>query len=300
MTVNTELFSNALGTTGVATLASDPSTGGTTLTLTTGHGARFPAVLAGQQMRLLLFDAGSNPPTNAEIVVVTAHTANADTMTVTRGQEGTSGVAHAALSEVRAVLSAESQRRWVNDYVWQPRHNKMLTWSFDPVLVGSATRQALIAGRPHYVRCPVPETMTLANALYFIGVVGATVVNGRIGVYNKAGTLIAQTAAQTTTWQSTGLKTTALVAEAGQSLTVPGGPDEYLYVALFVQSAGTLPQFARGHAETGLANAGQTAGTDPLRIALDVTTGQTSLPATKNFLSAAVGSDNPTFWVALS
>lgn len=57
----------------------------TTLTVTTGHGDRFPAVTAPDFFHLTLQDASNN----IEVVRVTARTAGADSMTITRAQEGT-------------------------------------------------------------------------------------------------------------------------------------------------------------------------------------------------------------------
>ena len=57
----------------------------TTLTVTTGHGDRFPVVAAPDFFLLTLQDASNN----IEIVRVTARTAGSDSMTITRAQEGT-------------------------------------------------------------------------------------------------------------------------------------------------------------------------------------------------------------------
>lgn len=57
----------------------------TTLTVTTGHGDRFPAVTAPDFMLLTLQDASNN----IEVVKVTARTAGADAMTIVRAQDGT-------------------------------------------------------------------------------------------------------------------------------------------------------------------------------------------------------------------
>lgn len=58
----------------------------TTLTVTSGHGDRFPVVAAPDFMLLTLQDASNN----IEIVRVTARTSGSDSMTIQRAQEGTS------------------------------------------------------------------------------------------------------------------------------------------------------------------------------------------------------------------
>jgi hypothetical protein len=73
-----QLFSNnSKGTVGTAL-----TNVATSLVLTTGHGARFPAVAGGDFFLATLSDG-----TNIEIVKVTAHTANSDTLTIARAQE---------------------------------------------------------------------------------------------------------------------------------------------------------------------------------------------------------------------
>lgn len=80
-----QLFSNNA----TATLASAITNIATSITLTTGHGARFNAPTGGDH-ELLTFTDG----VNVEIVKVTAR--SGDVLTVTRGQEGTAGRAWAS------------------------------------------------------------------------------------------------------------------------------------------------------------------------------------------------------------
>lgn len=72
---------------GTVATAPSPATSGTSLTLTTGEGARFPAV----PFNAVLVPTGTAPDayyTSAEIVRVTG--ISTDTLTITRAQEGTS------------------------------------------------------------------------------------------------------------------------------------------------------------------------------------------------------------------
>lgn len=57
----------------------------TTLTVTSGHGDRFPVIAAPDFMLLTLQDASNN----IEVVRVTARASGADSMTITRAQDGT-------------------------------------------------------------------------------------------------------------------------------------------------------------------------------------------------------------------
>jgi hypothetical protein len=75
------------------TLGSSASSGTTTMTVATGTGSDFPALSGSQYFMATLYAAGSTTGTPNEIVKVTARSGN--TMTVVRGQEGTTAVAWA-------------------------------------------------------------------------------------------------------------------------------------------------------------------------------------------------------------
>lgn len=84
------LFSNNAS----ATLASSITTASTTITVTTGAGAQFPGIVAGNYFYATLTDSSNN----LEIVKVTARTA--DVLTVVRAQEGTTARAYAAADKI--------------------------------------------------------------------------------------------------------------------------------------------------------------------------------------------------------
>lgn len=80
------------------TLANSLTNSGTTITFTTtlkhSNGTNVPTIAGGDVIPLCLLDAVTGEL--LEIVYLTAYTAAATTGTITRGQEGTSGVTHAA------------------------------------------------------------------------------------------------------------------------------------------------------------------------------------------------------------
>lgn len=127
-----QLFANNA----VATLAGGITAAGTTVTVTTGQGARFPAVTAPDYLLLTLDDG-----THVEVVRCTAHTAAADTFTVTRAQEtiGTTAAAAYAFSDgttvearlTAAALNAASERVYA-------------TQSTDPTTASIATGRAAV------------------------------------------------------------------------------------------------------------------------------------------------------------
>lgn len=87
---------------------------------------------------------------------------------------------------------------------------------------------------------PVPEAVTVANMLLVItgsGGSGFTAGQALCGLWSITGTLIAKTADQASVWNSAGVKTMALTAESGQSLSLSAG----LYIAGILCNASTQP-----------------------------------------------------------
>lgn len=85
-------------------LASDITAGTLSITVTTGHGDRFPEVAAPHYFMATLVDTSGN----REIVKVTARTSGSNTMTITRAQEGTSARSFAtgSIVELRITKNA--------------------------------------------------------------------------------------------------------------------------------------------------------------------------------------------------
>jgi len=86
------------------TLGSTLNSGSTTMTVATGTGVNFPSLSVGQTFTATIFAAGSPTGTPNEIVLVTARTG--DTMTVIRGQEGTTDATWPVGSVVSNFLTA--------------------------------------------------------------------------------------------------------------------------------------------------------------------------------------------------
>ena len=90
------LFSNYAS----APLAASISSSATTITVTSGQGALFPAVPAGSIFYATLTDSSNN----LEVVKVTAR--STDSMTVVRAQEGTTARAYAAADKLELRVTA--------------------------------------------------------------------------------------------------------------------------------------------------------------------------------------------------
>jgi hypothetical protein len=83
-----------------ATLAASITTSSTSLTVTTGQGALFPTLAAGDYFYATLVDSSNN----IEIVKITAR--SSDTLTATRAQEGTTARAYAAADKLELRVTA--------------------------------------------------------------------------------------------------------------------------------------------------------------------------------------------------
>lgn len=121
------------------------------------------------------------------------------------------------------------------------------TWTF-PIHQSHTTGKILttagsVFGSAMFVRRPVTVTSLLAMVTVAGGTLTASDCWGLL--YNSSGTLIAQTADQSTPWATAGLQTMALTAKSGQSLTLQPGQ----YWGGVVATGTTLPTFAvAGHA----------------------------------------------------
>jgi hypothetical protein len=115
--------------------------------------------------------------------------------------------------------------------------------TFDP---DHATSTFTLGGGFIYLaQLKAPHTITIANLLIAVTTQGATLTSGQslAGIYDSDGALWVQTADQSTAWTSTGVKVMALSAQAGKSLTLPGGPGVFYWAAV-ISNGTTKPTFA--------------------------------------------------------
>lgn len=126
-----------------------------------------------------------------------------------------------------------------------------------PLAAASSTAILTTGGSVFGVALNVRRTFTASNLVASITTAGATLTaNSNWGLlFNSAGTLIGQSADQSTAWTSTGLITMALTAKSTGSLTLAPG----LYWAAVVGTGTTLPVFAKSGAPVSLYNAGVSA-----------------------------------------
>lgn len=182
----------------------------------------------------------------------------------------------------------------------EPEEIGFKAYTFDPLL--ATLNAALPAGQVVFARVPVRKTITIANLHVYVDVIGATLTSGQnLGlVYSKAGVLLGRTASQHTTsgaqgWITTGEKVMPVTAEAGQSLTITGGPTQYVIAAAY--SVGTTrPSFSRWDAARSMALANKGLAGNALRWGV-ANSGLTSTPPAN--LGSQASSSNY-YWFGLS
>ena len=188
----------------------------------------------------------------------------------------------------REVISAASGGITAAGLPWAPSHNGLKAASMDPTL--ATTNSALAGGFVWVRKIWVPETITVVNFELGVVAAGATLTAGQnfAGIYSSAGTLIAKTGDLSGVWNSTGMKTAALTAEAGQSLTIQGGPGVWIYGAV-LSNGTTQPSLMVAPLLATAVAAGanlKLAAGDGFRSAFTTAGSRTALPATLPALTA--------------
>lgn len=102
--------------------------------------------------------------------------------------------------------------------LWTPAMHGLIAATFNPA---SATNNVSVNTQLFTGRIPLRTAKKVTNLVAYVGTASGTLTTAVGGVWKLDGTLIARTASQTTGWSTTGLKTMALTAEAGQSLILP-------------------------------------------------------------------------------
>lgn len=172
-----------------------------------------------------------------------------------------------------------------------PEDHGLIGWSCP---IDYATQQSLLsvaaaAGTLRLTRIRRLPATSITNLHIFITVAGATLSNCYAGLYTAAGTLVAQTADQSTAWQSVGAKTMALT---GGPYSLAAG-DYYVGFWYNGTTAPTVQRSGIGTLNTQI-NLGQSSGNFN---ASDANTGlTTTAPGTIGTQTASVLH----WWVAVS
>ncbi len=160
------LADNAYGT-----IASGLAVGDTALAFTSGHGARFPTVAAGQALYCCIL----NTSNILEEVIITAHSAGSDSATITRAAGNTSAKAWTAGDRIEARPSSEMLKRVAQEALLE---TLITTTDAGQSYLGTMSPAALglISGKVYPLTLTVTNTGT-APAVNLNGL-GAVTVKG--------------------------------------------------------------------------------------------------------------------------
>lgn len=222
-----------------------------------------------------LFVAKALVDAKGDLVAATANDTPARVAVGTDGQVLTADAASAAgvkWATPTAATSAPDTLRGVPG----PKDHGLEAWSIDPrVITGSV---APTSGTLTLAGIRIDRAVTLANLHVYVGTLGAGLTAGQclLGLYDSAGTLLGQTADQSTAWTSVGAKKAALVSPVA---VTPG-----VYRVAILAVGTTPPAFSRGANANGqLVNFNLTTASTYLFATAD--TGRTTFPATHGSLA---------------
>jgi hypothetical protein len=179
----------------------------------------------------------------------------------------------------------------VNNPTIAPADHGLITWTHDPATCRS-TGDNITSGTVYLCKVKIVDRATVVtNVLLSIlnTPTSMTASQNFVGLYDSAGTRLAVSADQASNWTTAGLKTVALTSP--QTLAVGT-----YYVAILMNSTGTVPQLLQGNGASASAlNAGL--ATNAARF-LNTAAGNTSLPTSITLGSQSTNAGSR--WVALS
>lgn len=177
--------------------------------------------------------------------------------------------------------------------VWGPADQGYIAWNYDAPSSTSGSNIALTtAGTLYTVAMKLPVAASITNITTWVAGAGATLTSGQCfaALYQGfAGTLLGQTADQSTAWTSVGLKTMAI---AGGPVSAAAG----VLVVAFWFNGTTGPGFWRTGSTAGLMNA-PAASNAANRWGASTAGVTTTAPGT---LGALTGSAPAAYWAAVS
>lgn len=255
--------------------AATVSSGGTTAplagtaeswTVATAGLAGFPVSFAGP------FHVADPALTGEKILVTAISGAGPYTWTVTRGDEGTTPVAHAPGFTIQQVVTAGEYAALTPPVSWAPADQGFLAWTLSPALCGGGSL-VLTAGTVYLSKVLIRYPFTWSTMWYAVTATGVGTSAGSFaGLYSSAGTLLTGSADIGGNLTAVGAKSTALTAP--QALTPSMG---FVWAAVVVNLATTQPGLLRcATNQAGPLNANLSAAQF---LGAHNGTGQTSLPA---------------------
>jgi hypothetical protein len=124
-------------------------------------------------------------------------------------------------------------------------YNDLLGCSFADSGLNLSSSALAAAATVYFARVPISQATTVTNVLADLTGLGGTLTNSFAAVWTSAGTLVGQTADQSSVWGtggSTGVKTIPLVG--GPFTVTPLAANDFIWVGVYVgTTSGALPSF---------------------------------------------------------
>jgi hypothetical protein len=182
---------------------------------------------------------------------------------------------------------------------WTPPDQGLLAWNYDPSLAGTTwVPTSTTNGYLFLTAMILRQSQTLTNILYGLSgaqTSGLTSGQNLIGLYNSSGTLLTQTADQTTIWSTTADQKVNVVPWQTVQTSLAAGKYYVAFLYNGVTTGAALNFKASGAGTT--ANAGQTGAS--LRYGV-ITGTATSLPSNITLSSMATPSPFNSQWLGFS
>lgn len=137
------------------------------------------------------------------------------------------------LNHRETAISASSAGLSAN---WAPNDQGIISWSYDPAMASNSSILPS-AGVLHLARLPIASSATVTNITIDIAAAGSGLTSAGVALYQN-GSLLGQTADQSSAWTSTNSKTMAI---SGGPVAVSAG---YVYVGIWANGT-TLPTITR-------------------------------------------------------
>jgi len=124
-------------------------------------------------------------------------------------------------------------------------YNDILGWTYDPTTVGINTVAVPGAATVYASRIPLPAAMTVTKVIANCTVLGLTLTHSFLALFKSNGTVIGQTADQSTAWGALGAaQVYSLPLAGGPYVCTPLAANDFLYAALYVGTFVTAPTFS--------------------------------------------------------
>lgn len=152
-----------------------------------------------------------------------------------------------------------------------PSTHNLIAWTGDPATMDASV--TLAKGTLYLAKIPVPKTITVGSVGYFVHTAGvATLSDCYVGLHNSSGAPIGVSADMGADLVTTGLKLGTFTP-----VTVPGGPNEFVFASFLLNGAGTIPILLRSRVYVAASTNLNLAAADGFRYS-SFGTSQTSIP----------------------